>query len=128
METLWKCAALGLTASVLALLARRHSEEQALLLGAAAAVMILLTALQSLESLGSLLRRAENGSGLGAEFTVPVLKSLGLSILGKLSAGFCRDLGQNAAASALELASVCAILCVSLPLLQSLLDIVFAYT
>ncbi len=127
METLWKCALLGLAASLLALPLRKQNEEQSLLLGLAAAAMILLAALPALSELMPLLRRAEARSGLTAEYTVPVLKSLGLSLLGKFSAGFCRDLGQTAAASALELASVCAILCVSVPLLTSLLDIVFAY-
>ncbi len=128
METLWKCAVLGLTASLLALAFRKQNEEQALLLGIGAAVLILLAALPRLGELMPLLRRAEERSGLTAEFTVPVLKCLGLSLLGKFSAGFCRDLGQSSTAAALELASVCAILCVSVPLLKSLMDIVFAYT
>ncbi len=128
MEALWKCAVLGLAASLLALLIRKHNEEQALLLGASAALMILLAGLPGLSELLPLLQRAEERSGLTAEFTVPVLKSLGLSLLGKFSAGFCRDMGQNSAAAALELASACAILCVSVPLLKSLLDVVFSYT
>ena len=125
---LWKCAAVGLIASVLALAAKKQNEEQAMLLGLAAAVMILTVSLQSLTGLEDLIRRAEERSGLTSEMTVPVLKSLGLSLLGKLSAAFCRDMGQSATAAALELASVCAILCVSAPLLQSLMAAIFAFT
>ena len=128
MEFLWKCAALGVAASLLALALRREREEQALLLGMAAAVMISVEAIRGLSGAEELLRRAGEKAGLTAALTVPVLKSLGLGLLGRFSADLCRDAGQPSAASAVELASVCAILCASLPLLQGLLELVFAYS
>jgi stage III sporulation protein AD len=128
MELMWKCAALAVSASLLGLAVRREREEQSLLLGLAAAVMILTSAIGSLKSAEELLRNAGERAGLSPALTLPVLKSLGLALLGRISAGICRDAGQAASASAVELASVCAILCVSLPLLQSLMELVFAYT
>ena len=128
MEVLWKCAALGIAASLLGLTVRREREEQALLLGLAAAAMIAAVALQSLSGAEEALRRAGERSGLSPVLTVPVLKSLGLALMGRFSAELCRDAEQAAAASAVELASSCAILCVALPLLQSLLELVFAYS
>ncbi len=127
MELLWKCAALGITASLLGLAVRKEREEQALLLGLAAAAMIIAAAVGSLSGTEELLRTAGERAGLTAALTTPVLKGLGLALLGRFSASVCRDAGQAAAASAVELASACAILCVSLPLLQSLLELVFAY-
>jgi stage III sporulation protein AD len=128
MEIFWKCAALGIIASLLALALRKEREEQALLLGLAAAAMIFTAAIQSLSGAEALLRRAGERSGLTAALTVPVLKSLGLALLGRTSASFCREAGQATAACAVELASVCAILCVSLPLLQNMIELVFAST
>lgn len=127
MELLWKCAALGIAASLLGLAVRKEREEQALLLGLAAAAMIVTAAVQSLSGAEELLRRAGEQAGLTTMLTVPVLKSLGLALLGRFSASVCRDAGQASAASAVELATACAVLCVSLPLLQSLLELVFAY-
>lgn len=128
MDFLWKCATLGIIASLLGLALRKEREEQALLLGLAAAALIFVSALQSLQGVEELLRRAGERAGLTAVLTVPVQKSLGLALLGRFSASLCRDAGQASAAQAVELASACAILCVSLPLLQSLLELVFAYT
>ena len=128
MEILWKCAALGIAASLMGLALRKEREDQALLLGLAAAAMISAAAVQSLSGLESLFRKAGDRAGLSAALTLPVLKSLGLALLGRFSAAVCRDAGQASAASAVELASVCAILCVSLPLLQSLLDLVFSFS
>ena len=128
MEVLWKCAALGVAASLLGLAVRKEREEQALILGFTAAVMIIAASVQSLSGAEELLRKAGERSGLSSMLTVPVLKSLGLALLGRFSSELCRDAGQASAASAVELASSCAILCVSLPLLQSLLELVFSYS
>ena len=127
MDFLWKCAALGITASLLGLTLRKEREEQALLLGLAAAALIFVSALQSLQGVEELLRRDGERAGLTAALTAPVLKSLGLALLGRFSADLCRDAGQALAAHAVELACACAVLCVSLPLLQSLLQLVFDY-
>ncbi len=128
MELVWKCAVLGVAVSLLGLLLRRSGEEKTLLLGMAASVMICLACLRSLEEAEALFSGLWTRSGLAPSLLLPVIKSLGLALLGRFSAGFCRDSGQSTAAQAVELASVCAILCVSLPLLRSLADVVFAYT
>ena len=119
---------MGISASLLGLLIRKERGEQALLLGLAAAAMILVVVLQSLSGAEEVLRKAGERAGLSAMLTVPVVKSLGLALLGRFSSELCRDAGQAAAASAVELAASCAILCVSLPLLQSLLELVFAFS
>ena len=124
---MWKCAALGVSASLLGLVVRREREEQASLLGLAAAVMIFAAAVGSLGDTEAVLRRAMERAALRPALMLPVLKSLGVALLGRLSAQLCRDAGQAAAAAAVELASTCAVLCVSLPLLQSLIELVFAF-
>ncbi len=124
---MWKCAALGVSASLLGLMVRREREEQASLLGLAAAAMIFAAAVGSLGETEAVLRRAMERAALRPALTLPVLKSLGVALLGRFSAQLCRDAGQAAAAAAVELASTCAVLCVSLPLLQSLIELVFAF-
>ena len=112
---------------MLGLTVRKEREEQAMLLGLGAAAVIFAAAVQSLGGAEELLRKAGERSGLSSSLTVPVLKSLGLALLGRFSSDLCRDAGQASAANAVELASACAILGVSLPLLQSLLELVFSF-
>ena len=126
MELLWKCAAIGVTAAALGLSVRKRSEEQAFLLGVLAAVMILCGVLSAAEPLAGLIRKLEQRSGVAPELLTPVVKGLGLSILGRLAEGFCRDAGQSAAASAMELATAFSILCAAVPLVEALLDVVFS--
>ena len=123
---MWKCAAIGVTAAALGLSIRKHSGEQAFLLGLLAAVTILCGILNSAEPLVELFRTLERRSGIASELLTPVVKSLGLSVLGRLAEGFCKDAGQSAAASAIELATAFCILCAAVPLVDALLDIVFS--
>ena len=57
-------------------------------------------------------------AALGAALTLPVLKSLGITVVGRGSAELCRDAGQSAAASALETCSAAAALYAALPLVK----------
>ena len=100
MGLLWKCVALGLTAALLGLLLRKSSGEQALLIGLAAAAVIALEALGSLKDAEEFFRSTAERGGLQPGLTIPVVKSLGLALVGKLGADLCRDAGQSAAASA----------------------------
>lgn len=123
---LWKCAAIGVTAATLSLSIRKRSEEQSFLLGLLAAVMILCGVLNASEPLAGLIRSLEQRSGIDSSLLSPVVKSLGLSILGRLTEGFCRDAGHSAAAFAVELATSFSILCTAVPLVEALLDVVFS--
>ena len=96
------------------------------LLGILATVMILCGVLNAAEPLAELIRKLEQRSGIATELLRPVIKSLGVSILGRLAEGFCRDAGQSAAASAMELATAFSILCAAVPLVESLLDVIFS--
>lgn len=126
MDTLKKCAAIAITAAILALTLKKRSEEQSFLLGILAAVLILIGTLQAIEPVLNVAKSLEEKAAISPALLVPVLKSLGLALLGKLSGDFCRDAGQNAVASAMEFAASCAILCAAVPLLESLADTVFS--
>ena len=128
MALMWKCVAVGLTAALLGILLRKDSGEQAALLGLAAAAVITVEALGSLRDAEEFFRNASGRSGLRPTLTIPVVKSLGMALTGKLGADLCRDAGQSATASAIELASACLILCVAVPLLRELAEVVFAFT
>lgn len=123
-----KAAGLGITAAVLAAILKKQDGEQALLLGIVAAAMILSGALTNLAELTGFFRKLTTAAGISLAWSGPVLKSVGLALAGKLSSEVCRDAGQSATATALELASSAAILCVSLPLLQALIESVFHLT
>lgn len=122
---MWKAALLGAVAAVLGLVVKKGEPEQALLLGLAAAAMILAAALGAMASSLDFFTTLTRQAGVGAALTVPVAKSVGIAITGRIAADLCRDAGQSAAASALELAAAAAVVCTVIPLLRALTGLVF---
>lgn len=55
--------------------------------------------------------------------TAPILRAAGVALISELSAGFCRDLGENSVAQALVLFGRLEILVLCLPLVDALIDI-----
>ena len=115
---MWKAAALGAAAALLGLLLQKTEPAQTLLLGLAAAAAVLALTLglfrELRDTFGGLCREA----GISAALTLPVLKSLGITVVGRGSAALCRDAGQSAAASALETCTAAAALYAALPLVK----------
>ena len=105
MELVWKAAALSVAAALLGLLLQKTGPAHTLLLGLAAAAAVLALTLgifrELRDTFGELCREA----GIGTALTFPVLKSLGIAVVGRGSAELCRDAGQSAAASAKNMAS-----------------------
>ena len=118
MELVCKAAALSVAAALLGLLLQKTGPAHTLLLGLAAAAAVLALTLgifrELRDTFGELCREA----GIGAALTFPVLKSLGIAVVGRGSAELCRDAGQSAAASALETCTAAAALYAALPLVK----------
>ena len=118
MELVWKAAALGVTAALLGLLLQKTEPAQTLLLGLAAAAAVLTLTLGLFRELRETFETLCREAGIGAALTLPVLKSLGITVVGRSSAALCRDAGQSAAASALETCTAAAALYAALPLVK----------
>lgn len=80
-----------------------------------AAVLLYLPAVERIRTLFSL---------AGAtEYATPILRATGIALICELSAGFCRDLGENTVANGILLFGKLEILVLSLPLVDAVLNI-----
>ena len=61
-------------------------------------------------------------AGLSPAVLSPVVKTVGISILTRISAELCRDAGEGGIASFVETAGAALALCVSVPLLRAVLN------
>lgn len=64
-------------------------------------------------------------TNLSSDYILILIKSLGLSFVTQLASDICKDAGESAIASKVELAGKVAILLLALPLFTKLLDIVY---
>jgi stage III sporulation protein AD len=121
-ELVVKAAVLACAGTLAALVIKRGSPELSSVLAMAVCAGCMYIAAELLRPLAAELEHAAELSGLSPAMLAPVLKCVGLGIAAKLAAGLCRDGGQAAMASAVELVGAAGALCAALPLVSALLS------
>ena len=123
MELVTQTAGICVIAALLGLVLRRGSPEVTLLLALAAAVVLLALG-QPLGELLAFLDSLTAQAGVSPALFQPLYKIVGIALVVKVGGGLCRDAGESALASVLELAgTVCALLA-ALPLLRAVLELI----
>ncbi len=117
-----KAAAVAVIAALCAVVVKRETREIGLVLSLAAGAVILTLVLQAASGLGALLERLAGAAGLAPPVLAPVLKTVGISILTRISGELCRDAGEGGLAAFVEVAGAAMALLVTAPLLQAVLD------
>lgn len=128
MELVIQAAGVCIVGALLGLTLRRSSPEMTLLLAAAVTVAVLLALAEPLRTLLEVLDRLAEGAGVSHALLLPLYKAVGIAMVVKIGGGLCRDAGEGALASVLELAgTVCALLA-ALPLLRAVLSLLEEWT
>ena len=122
MSTVLMVSAAAVFAAVYGALLKRGQKEIALLFSLAAAVFVFLCILPQIETLTSTFREWAELSGMPEVFGA-LLKALGIVLIGRITADLCKDAGESAIASGVELAVKAAVLLTALPLLNRLLSL-----
>lgn len=124
MEILSRAAAIAAAGCVLALVIKKSNPEFSTLLSVVVATAVTAMAAGLLSDVMELIELARDTSGLNSAIVSPVIKCIGLGCVTRLGSDLCRDAGQSAAASALELVGCAAALCTALPLFRSLISMI----
>ncbi|NCE64299.1 stage III sporulation protein AD [Pseudoflavonifractor sp. 524-17] len=122
MIDILKVAALGITAALCAVVVKKQARELGLVLALAAGALILGGALRSVEQVRSFLDTLADMAQISPAVLAPVLKTVGISIITRITAELCRDAGEGGIAAFVETAGAALALCVSVPLLQAVLS------
>lgn len=102
-------------------LLKQHSPAQSILVSAACCVLLLFYALQSAKPIMDFVNQFSQGfSSLGL---FSVLKCLAIAIIAQTTFELCKECGQTALASQVELTGRVAIMICALPLFTELLNI-----
>ena len=121
MSLLIKAAAVALAGAVMAMVLKKNAPEFALALSIAMTVAAAGLAAQLIGQLREVTDLAREQTGLSPAVIAPVLKCVGIGVVTRLAADLCKDAGQSAAASAVELAGAACAMAASLPLIRALL-------
>ena len=109
---------------ILALVLGKQSKEMGLLLTLAVCVLVSIAALGFLEPVTALLRELDRLGQLDGQALSILIKCAGIGILSELAGLLCADAGEGAMGKALSLLSNAAMLWLSLPLIEQLLNMI----
>ena len=119
MEAMAKLTAVGVTAVVLSAVLKKNTPELALLLVLAAGLWMLSLVASGLGAIVALMEELAQQAGLSEALLEPVVKTVALSILTKLTVELCRSAGEGGVAAFVETAGAVLALQVALPLIQA---------
>ncbi len=119
MEVMAKLAAVGVTAVVLSAVLKKNTPELALLLVLAAGLWMLTLAAGGLAAAAALMEELAQQAGLSEALLEPVVKTVALSILTKLTVELCRSAGEGGVAAFVETAGAVLALLAALPLVRA---------
>ncbi|MPM10144.1 hypothetical protein SDC9_56469 [bioreactor metagenome] len=117
-----KIAALALVAAALAVLLRQYRPELSFSVGLIVTVAVFAAITPYLKASLDFIHTVAEQSGAALPIT-PVIKALGIAFIAAVAADTCRDAGESAMASRVELASKVAILTLALPLAGELMGL-----
>ncbi len=124
MTVLMKAAALGLTGALAGLLLKKNAPELGLALSVAVCLLAAYLAAELYGQIGEVVALAREQTGLSPAIVSPVLKCVGIGVVTRLAADLCKDAGQSAVASAVELCGAACAITAALPLMRSLLQLI----
>ena len=119
MEAVWQIVALGLLGAVLAALLKKHTPELALLLAVAVCGAAVLAAVRGVREVWAFLEDLLAVVEISSTLFLPLLKTAGIAVVTRIGADLCRDAGESAVASAVEMAGAMGALLAVLPLMQA---------
>lgn len=115
---------IGLVGMVIAVLLRQYKPEYAVFVSLAVGVLIIGMLCSQLLPVFNEMKEMLSQANLSFEYIGILIKSLGVCYLTQLASDACRDAGETAISSKLELAGKITVLSLGLPLFGKLLDIV----
>ena len=124
MDIVIKAIGATLISIILGLVLSRQGNDFTILLTIMVCVMVATTAVVYLSPVLEFIQRVEQIGKLDIEMIGVLLKCVGISIVTEIAALICIDAGQSALGKGLQLLGTAVVLCLSVPVLTSLMDLV----
>lgn len=116
---------IAIVSTVICILMKQYKPEYAMLVSLACGLVIFSMILVSLMPVFEAMRNLIQRASINSEYTKAIIKTLGVCYVTQLASDSCRDAGQTAIASKVELCGKVFIVIISLPLFENLVDIAF---
>ena len=119
-----KIVGIGLIALVIIILLKQYKPEFAIYISMLTGVLILILIMDKLTGIVNLIQAIVNQSYINTEFIALLIKITGIAFLSEFAVSICKDAGEAAIASKIEVGSKIIIISMAIPILSSLLELI----
>lgn len=124
MDDVIKIVGIGLIALILIIIIKQYRPEFAFYIALIAGALILYLALDKITDVINLLKQICDKSGINSSFLGILIKMTGIAFLAEFAISICKDAGEGAIASKVELGSKAVIISMSIPIIYNLLEVI----
>ena len=124
MDEVIKIIGIGLISLIIIIVIKQYKPEFAIYVSIVAGVIILFMVMNRLEGIINLLKNISTKSGINNDFLELLLKITGISFLAEFAINICKDSGEGAIASKIEIGTKVIIVSMSIPIISSLLEVI----
>lgn len=119
-----KIIGIALIALIIIILLKQYRPEFAIYVSLLTGVLILLLVVDELKGIIGLLQSLANKTSINSQFLTLLIKITGIAFLSEFAVSVCKDSGEGAIASKIEIGSKIIIISMSIPIISSLLEII----
>lgn len=119
-----KIIGIGLIALIIIILLKQYKPEFAIYISLLTGVLILLLVMDKLTGIINLLQSLASKTSINSTFLTLLIKITGIAFLSEFAVSICKDSGEAAIASKIEIGTKIIIISMSIPIISSLLEII----
>ena len=117
-----KIIGIGLVALIIIVILKQYRPEFAMYVSLGAGVLILTLIATKLSGIVEVLKSLASKTAINNEFLILIIKITGIAILTEFAVSICKDSGESAIASKVDLGGKVIIMSMSIPIMSSLLE------
>lgn len=119
-----KIIGVGFIAVIIIVILKQYRPEFAIYVSIAAGVIILLMLTDKISAIIQLIQDIASKTSVNTKFLRILIKITGIAILTEFAVSICKDSGENAIASKIDIGGKILIISISIPIIQALLETV----
>ena len=119
-----KIIGIALIALIIIIILKQYSPEFVIYISIITGILILMLVVDKLTGIISLLESIASKASINTEFIKLLIKITGIAFLSEFAVSICKDSGEAAIASKVEIGSKIIIIAMSIPILSELLEII----
>ena len=119
-----KIIGIALIALIIIILLKQYRPEFAIYISLLTGVLILVLVMDRLSGIISLLQTLANKTSINSTILALLIKITGIAFLSEFAVSICKDSGETAIASKIEMGTKIIIISMSIPIISSLLEII----